>query len=268
MPLISVVVNIDSRPENSQNKEMFQGCVDRDFLVDGIENKRNLFRGFDFELIAFLDEHEPVDEKTIANMRELCDTLVIRKHKKTFGDIENFAAFNDFNYIQAIAQCRGDYVFHFDGDVAAFTQNEDPIYEMMDKLEHYDYVSYPSMWSPNPVDDASFGGKYWASTRFFCFKRSTFDISEIIKCQLDYDYWRTTYPVPRLCHWLEHIAASIAWHKGKGVYYPPVDFSRFILFTWGSYHKYTLKRLNNQTFEEVSSWVRMQHYHYPCDITY
>lgn len=268
MPHLSVVVNVDSRKENSQNQQMFNGVVDRDFLVDGLINKRKLFEGFDFELICFLDEHEPVDEGTLAAMRELCDTLVIRKHNKSFGDMDNCAFFNDLNYVQAISQCRGTYIFHFDGDVAAFTKDEDPIHELIDKLEHYDYVSYPSMWSPNPVEDASFGGFYWASTRFFCCKRTTFDISEIIKCQLDYDYWRTTYPVPRLCHWLEHLMSSIAWHKGKGVYYPPVDFSRFILFTWGTYHKYTLKRLNNQTFDEVREWVSQQHYGYPCDLNY
>lgn len=245
---------------------MFNGVVDRDFLVDGIINKRKLFQGFDFELICFLDEHQPIDEGTIASMRELCDTLVIRKHNKSFGDMDNCSFFNDFNYIQAISQCRGTYVFHFDGDVAAFTLDEDPIHELIDKLEHYDYVSYPSKWSPNPVDDASFGGKYWASTRFFCCKRTTFNISEIIKCQLDYEYWRTTYPIPRLCHWLEHIAASIAWHKGKGVYYPPVDLSRFILFTWGTYQKGTLEKLNDQTFAEVESWVKERGIYYPNDI--
>lgn len=263
---LSCIVNVDSRPENSANQEMFKGVVDRDFLVEGLINKRNLFKGFNFELICFLDEHEPVDEKTIANMREVCDTLIIRKHDKRFEDIDNYAAFNDLNYLQALFHARGKYVFHFDGDVAAFAVSPEPIKEYIALLEQYDYVSYPSYWSPNPVDDASFGGKYWVSTRFFCCKRSTLDFSEILKCQLDYDYWKETYPVPRLCHWTEHLLSSIAWNKGKGVYYPPLNFERLILFTWENYNKYTLQRLNNQTFEDANQWVTSKEFHYPNNL--
>ncbi len=267
MPLISCIINVDTRPENSENQEMFKGVVDRDFIYDGIVNKRNLFKGFDAEFIVFVDEHLPLTDKQIFDLIEVSDTLVIRKHNKKFEGQDNFAGFNDLNYIQAISQARGKYIFHFDGDVAAFTSSTEPIQEYINLLEQYDYVSYPSMWSPNPVDDASFQGKYWASTRFFCCNRETFDISELIKCQLDYDYWVKTYPMARLCHWLEHTTASIAWNKGKGVYYPPVQFDKFILYTWGNYSKYTLQRLNNQTFEEVKDWVYKQDYHYPNDLT-
>lgn len=265
--LISVVVNIDSRQENDTNKEMFNGCVSRDFLIDGLINKRNLFKGFDFELITFLDEHEKVDEKTISSMRSISDTLIIRKHNKSFEDNDNFPAFNDLNYLNALSLARGKYIFHFDGDVAAFTESKEPIQEYINLLENYDYVSYPSHWSPNPVEDASFGGKYWVSTRFFCCKRNTINISEILKCQLDYDYWKKTYPVPRLCHWTEHLLSSIAWNKGKGVYYPPLNFERFILFTWENYHQYTLQRLNNQSFEEVNAWVTSKTFHYPNNLS-
>jgi len=264
---VSVVINVDTRPENSQNKEMFRGVVDRDFLVEGVYNKVKLFEGFEKEIIVFVDEHEPIDEKTLAAMRKLCDTLVIRKHNKKFEDTDDFAAFNDLNYLQGLFQARGKYIFHFDGDVVAFTESPQQIREYMELLETYDYVSYPSLWSPNPVSDDSFGGKYWVSTRFFCCKRSTLDFSEILKCQLDYDYWKSTYPVPRLCHWTEHLLSSISWHKGKGVYYPPVQFDKFILYTWERYEKYLLQRLNTQTFEEVNNWVCSKEYHYPCNLT-
>lgn len=265
--MISVVINVDTRPENSQNQEMFKGVVDRDFLIEGVYNKVKLFEGFEKEIIVFVDEHEPIDEATLKSMIGLCDTLVIRKHSRNFEDQKNFAAFNDFNYISALAQCRGKYIFHFDGDVAAWSVSKEPIEEIIAMLEDFDYVSYPSMWSPYPVDDASWETKFWASTRFFACKRSTLDFGEIIKCQLDYDYWKEIYPMPKLCHWLEHILASIAWTKGKGVYYPPIDFNKFILFTWHNYHKYTLQRLNSQSFEEVRDWVSKQNYHYPCDLT-
>jgi len=264
---ISCVINVDTRPENEANKDMFQGVVSRDFLVDGIINKKNLFRDFDAEFIVFVDEHEPIDEKTLAHMRELVDVLVIRKHNKRFQDIEPYAAFNDLNYMNAISMARGSYIFHFDGDVAAFTDSPDVINDYLNLLEIYDYVSYPSMWSPYPVHDDAWQNKFWASTRFFCCKRSTFNVSEILKCQLDYDYWRETYPMARLCHWLEHIIASIAWKNGRGVYYPPIQFDRFILFTWENYHKYTLQRLNSLPFEEVRQWVYSKNFHYPNNLT-
>lgn len=264
---ISCIINVDTRPENDTNQEMFKGVVSRDFLVEGLVNKRRLFEGFDFEVICFVDEHEPIDEKTLAHMRELTDVLIIRKHNKKFEDIEPYAAFNDLNYLNALSMARGKYIFHFDGDVAAFANSPQPIQEYIDLLEQWDYVSYPSLWSPYPVHDDSFGGKYWVSTRFFCCKRSTINISEVLKCQLDYEYWKNTYPVPRLCHWTEHILSSISHHTGKGVYYPKVEFDKLILFTWENYHKYTLQRLNNQTFEEVRQWVATKSFHYPNNLS-
>jgi len=264
MPDISVVINVDTRPENDTNKEMFRGVVDRDFLYEGVLNKHNLFKGFDAEFIVFVDEHEPLTDKELANLKSVADTLIIRKHNKDFEDIKDFAGFNDLNYLAGLYNARGKYIFHFDGDVAAFTESPEPIKEYIELLETYDYVSYPSIWSPYPVIDDSFQGNYWVSTRFFCCKRTTLDFTEIMKCQLDYDYWRTTYPRTRLCHWTEHILQSLA---KKGVYYPPLDFKRFILFTWENYHKYTLQRLNNQTFEEVNKWVCSKDFHYPNNLT-
>lgn len=261
---ISIIVNVDSRKENDTNTNMFNGVVSRDFLVDGLINKRNLFKGFEFELICFLDEHEPIEEKTISHMREICDTLIIRKHDKRFEDIDSFPAFNDLNYLAALSQARGKYIFHFDGDVSAFTISEEPIREYINLLEKYDFISYPSFWSPNPVEDASFKGIYWISTRFFCCKRSTLDFTELMKCQLDYDYWKSKYPRARLCHWLEHLLHDCTENR---VFYPPLNFERFILFTWENYNKYTLQRLNNQPFEEVNKWVTSKIFHYPNNLT-
>jgi hypothetical protein len=261
--MISVVINVDSRPENSENQEMFKGVVDRDFLIEGVKNKRNLFKDFDAEFIVFLDEHEPIDERTLSEMKALSDVLVIRKHNKKFEDQTDFAAFNDLNYLSALFQARGEYIFHFDGDVAAFTSGKEPIQEYIDALEQYDFISYPSLWSPYPCHDDSWNGKFWVSTRFFCCKRSTLNFGELLKCQLDYDYWIKTYPMPRICHWTEHLLSSMAT---KGVMYPPVQFDRLIIFTWQNYHKYTLQRLNNQTFDEVRDWVCSKNFGYPNNL--
>jgi len=263
MPEISCVINVDSRKENDTNEKMFNGVVSRDFLVDNVINKKKLFEGFDAEFIVFLDLHEDVSEETISHMRELADTLIIRKHNKEFEDNKNFAAFNDLNYLQALFCARGKYIFHFDGDVSAFTISPEPIREYINLLDKYGFVSYPSLWSPNPVVDDSFQGVFWVSTRFFCCKRKSLDFTELMKCQLDYDYWKENYPRARLCHWLEHI---LHYTKDNCVYYPEVEFNRFILFTWHNYEKYTLQRLNNQTFEEVNKWVCSKQFGYPNDL--
>lgn len=267
MSLISLIINIDSRPERKTDEKMFSGVVDRDFLDEGVFNKKIFFKGFDFETIIFIDEHLTLSENELNFLKQESDTLIIRKHNKKFEDQENFAPFNDLNYLTALFAARGKYIFHFDGDVAAFSNSKEAVNNFMKLLEQYDYVSYPSYWSPNPVEDASFEGKYFCSTRFFCCKRSTLNFGEILKCQLDYDYWRNTYPVPRLCHWTEHIISSISWNTtGRGVYYPPYDIDNYLIFTWGRYDKYILQRLNNIPYNEVVEWVKARGIHYPNNV--
>lgn len=262
---ISIVINCDTRKENDTNQKMFQGCVDRDFLIDGVLNKKKLFDKLDFETIVFVDEHETLDVETVDKLRVISDTLVIRKHNKSFEGIEEFSAFNDFNYLQALFMARGTYVFHFDGDVAAFAPDKAPIEEMIELLNKYKFVSYPSHWSPNPVDDASFQNKYWVSTRFFCCKRSSLDFTELIKCQLDYNYWKEKYPRPRLCHWLEHLLQD---NTENCVYYPPINYDNFILFTWENYRKGLLKEMNNMDYETIKNFVlACGGIHYPNNIT-
>jgi len=266
IPLISCVINVDTREENSENKEMFKGVVARDFLDAGVINKKNFFKGFDVEYIVFVDEHLPLTDQQLSFLKQESDVLIIRKHNKKFEDQDNFPAFNDLNYLTALFSARGKYIFHFDGDVAAFTSSQQPIIDMIYSLEKVDYISYPSHWSPNPTHDESFGGKYWTSTRFFACKRETLNFGEILKCQLDYDYWEQTYPVPRLCHWTEHILSSIAWNKGNGVIYPPMELDRYAIFTWETYDKYLYNRLNNLSYEEVKEWISKRGIHYPNNI--
>lgn len=264
---ISIVINLDTRPESSSNQKMFSGVVDRDFLIDGVLNKQKLFQGFDFETILFIDEHETLDVETIDKLRVISDTLVIRKHNKSFEYFEDFPAFNDFNYIQALAQARGTYIFHFDGDIAAFAPNQTPIHVMIGWLDKYDYISYPSLFSPNPdVNDRY--NYWWVSTRFFCCKRSTIDFTEIIKCQLDYDYMFNKYPASVRNHWLEHVLGVQAKFNGNGVFYPTINYEYFILFTWENYRKGLLNELNNKPYEEVRDYViKMGGIHYPNNLS-
>lgn len=256
---ISIVINADTRQERDTfGGNNLTGCVSRDFLVDGVINKIKAFDGFEKEVILFIDEHQKIEDKLLDEIRDNVDTLILRKHTE-------WNLYNDDYYIQALEMARGEYIFHFDQDTAIFTPSKEPINELIRLLEIYDYVSYPSSWSPKAVDDPSFD-YLWCSTRFFCCKIETINITEIRKWLGDYDYAYLEYPASRKCHWMEHCLGLISKYKGKGVYYPPIEIDKCILFSWGSYHKYTLRRLNNLSYEEVMQWIMQRGIHYPNDV--
>ncbi len=250
-PYISCVINVDTRSgfmeDSSQQSGLFNGCISEDFLTDGIFNKIKYLEGFDKEIIVFVDEHNPIPEKTLEYLRSIVDVLVIRKHSHE-------EKFNEYNYISALQLARGEIIFHFDQDCGAFARGKEFIQEQIDLLEQYDYVSYPSLWSPKASDDPLYN-YVWCSSRYFLCKRETLDWTEILKCERDYEYTYEAYPASAKPHWFEHIIGLIAKYKGKGVYYPKVDYDKICLFVWENYHKYTLRRLNEQSYDEVRQWV-------------
>jgi hypothetical protein len=258
MPQISIVINCDTRKPKNEQHGLFDGVVNQDFLTDGIFNKMAFFEGFDIETIVFIDEHNPVPEATLIYLRSIVDTVVIRKHTHE-------EKFNDWNYWSALALARGEIVCHFDQDVCAFASGKEAVQEMIDILEYHDYVSYPSHWTPYPTHDPNYD-YYWCSTRFFMCKRETLDFTEIKKCLQDMDYLYGKYPASVKNPWFEHIIALISKYTGKGVYYPKIDLSKLIIFTWGRYDSYTLRRLNEQSYLEVSEWVGKRGIHYPVDV--
>jgi hypothetical protein len=148
MTLISIVINCDTRAgfTNSEStaNAMFNGCRSVDFLLDGIRNKVKFFDGFEKEVILFVDEHEVIPEKIVSEIRFMVNTLIIRKHDKKFGDIQNYASFNDLNYLSALFMARGQIIAHFDQDCAAFTQDKESVQEMIKMLDDYKFISYPS----------------------------------------------------------------------------------------------------------------------------
>ena len=105
MPDISVVINCDTRSQRDEQSGLFNGVVNLDFLTDGIFNKIKFFDGFDIEVIVYVDEHNPVDEKTLDYLRAICSCVVIRKHT-------NENSFNDYNYLSALSLARGKYIAH------------------------------------------------------------------------------------------------------------------------------------------------------------
>ena len=259
MPTISVVINVDTRSERNSDGGLFSGVVNTDFLTDNVYNKVKFFSGHEIELIVFIDKHNELPPESVEYLRGICDTLVIRKHS-------NEEKFNDWNYWSALALARGEYIAHFDQDVSAFTSSPDHVTNLLALLEQYDFVSYPSHWSPNAVDDKNYDYT-WCSTRFFMCKRETLDFSEIKKCLQDYDYLYSTYTASVRNPWTEHILGLIAKHKGKGVYYPPIQMNDYLIFTWGNYERYLLMRLNEQTYEDVRNWVLSKGgIHYPNNV--
>lgn len=256
---LSIVVNCDNRPENSLAEHTFHGCVSPDFLNDGIINKIKFLAGFEKEIIVYIDDHGNGISNNVLFQTGI-DTICVRTHT-------NEHLFNDNNYLRALQLATGDYIMHFDQDTAAFCPNENAINGMIELLQYYDYVSYPSHWYPFPVHDDSFD-HVWCSTRFFMCKRETLDFAEIRRCLDDYEYWCKEYPVNRKCHWLEHILGSISKYKGKGVIYPPINSKDCSIFSWGNYKKGTLNMLNKMKYEDVVNWIAEQGgINYPVDVT-
>lgn len=258
---LSLVVNMDNRPQNHTfTGSNLGGCVDEDFLVDGLINKIKFFEGFEKEVIVHLDRHTNLPRGTFEKLQELCDTLLIRRHTH-----EN--SFNDWNYIRALSMASGDVIIHVDQDTAMFSKEDLGAKHLTLLLNEVkcDFVSYPSHWSPLPVHDLSFDHT-WVSTRFFACKRENLDLPEITKCLNDYEYWLKTYPVKRACHWLEHLIGSIAKYRKQTIYYPSINLDNYAIFSWGSYQTGTLGMLNNMPYEEVKKWIEARGIHYPVDV--
>lgn len=253
-PLISICVNVDTRNPKSTQNGLFNGAINIDFVTDGVYNKKKFFEGFDTELIVFIDEHNPVDEKTLFYLREICDVVCIRKHTSEH-------AFNDYNYVSALSLARGKYVAHFDQDTAAFSRNKDSIQYMLDLLEHYRFISYPSTWSPKAVDDPTFGKRTWASTRFFICKQESLKLDEIREMIKEPEYGYKKYgDSPRRTNWTEHFLSLC---NEDSVYYPPIQTNNYTIFTWESYESYTLKRLNEFTYDQIFEWHNSHPIFYP-----
>jgi hypothetical protein len=271
MTFISIVINADTRAgfqdAESTATTMFNGCRSQDFLLAGVQNKINFFRDFpDKEVILFVDEHLPIPEDVLRNIRGMVDTLVVRKHDKRFGDMKEYNKFNDLNYLTALQLARGKYIAHFDQDCSAFTRNDFAPHMMIDLLGQFDYVSYPSHWSPRAVDDSSYNYD-WVSTRYFMCKRETIDFTEIQKCLLSDEYLYGKYPASQRNGWTEHVLGILAKYNGKGVYYPKVDLDNYAIFCWNRYISGVLPKLNMMHYDEIKNYINhCGNIVYPADI--
>lgn len=258
MPDISLVINLDTRPENGVAEKMFSGAVSEDFMIEGIEGKKKFLQGFDFETICYVDKHLGIPPETVAYLQRVCDTLVIRKHT-------NEISFNCYNYLRALQMASGDIVIHADQDTNMFTSGKEYVQELINHLDNHKFVSYPSYWSPKPIEDPTFGSRTWASTRFFMCKKETLRFDELKMCISEPEYAYSKYgDSPRRCNWLEHFLTLC---NGDDCFYPPIELQKGLIFSWGSYEKWVLRRLNELPYEEVVNWVASKGgVQYPVDV--
>jgi len=256
--VISVVINVDTRPNKDTQGRMLDGVCSYDFLYEGVVNKVNFFREYPIEVILFVDVHQEVPMeiqeawKAIPNL-----TVCMSRHREYFDD-QLYSKWNDHNFLQALYLARGYYAVHFDGDTNAFRSDECKIIDEMMRIidsNEYTYVSYPSHWSPDPVFNKTNEWDYWwASTRFFFCRRSALDFTEIEKCLRDSGYLYGKYgDKNKKCPWLEHVLGIIA---GPGrVLYPPIDLDNYAIFSWNRYLQGTLKDLNEKLYNETRKFI-------------
>lgn len=262
MAFISVCINVDTRDgfqdENTAVENTFHGCRSEDFLIDGVLNKIKFFEGFNKEVIVHVDKHNPIPDSILFRLQEISDTLVVRNHT-------NEHAFNDWSYLRCLRLATGDLVCHVDQDTACFTSSPQPINSMIELLNHYSFVSYPSHWSPRSVHDETFGHRTWASTRFFLCKREALKFDELENCTREPNWGYEKYgDSPRRCNWLEHF---LTLTNNDSCYYPSIDLENYAIFSWGSYRKGVLKELNNMDYENVKHFINSKGgISYPVDV--
>lgn len=264
--MISVVINLDTRPQRLAMEQHNAGVTCSDLLVANVVNKRRFFDGFDAEFIAYIDVHEPVPEDVLRELNRLCDCVVLRKHSKKYRGADPFNGFNDVNYIQSLNQARGEIVAHFDMDSVAFARDKSATEEWLAYLDTHRFVSYCSPCSPRPVDDPSFGKHSWVSTRCFATKREYLKLDELEAAirEPKTAYEKYGYP-PRQLGWTEHLISLI---NEDSVIYPKRKDDSILLWCWGSYRNGLMEKLNAMPFDEIAARVqKCGSICYPCDVT-
>jgi len=254
--MISVVLNVDTRPVRSTFQGLHKGVSSRDFLrTPGLINKRNFFKGHEIELIVFVDEHDPLTAEEYFDLHTHADCVVVRKHRKYYRGSEPFSAFNDVNYLQALSMARGEYVAHFDQDMAAFSADPSTVDWMLHTLEfnHARFISYPSVNHPAPCHAPEYENKWWASTRFFICKRETLDFTVLERALRDPQWFYSTYDrPPRENPWTEQFLGIMAKYA---VLYPHPNLESWAVFPWMTYRDGTLEKLNAMSHNEVAAAI-------------
>ena len=268
--VISIVINLDTRPgifdEFTTAEVMLKGTRSIDFLTDGVRNKSKFFDGYEKEVVLFVDTHEMLPPTTMKEMSDIADVVVISRHAEYYNVCDLYPKHNDIRYLQALFMARGKYIAHFDADTAAFCNDKSVISDWIRDVDcgKYDYISYPSHWSPVAIDDPDFSDYMWASTRFFFCRRDILKFDEIIRCLSDNVYLYEKYPAKRHCPWLEHILGLMS--SREKVFYPKIEPNRYLIFSWNGYRRGRLAEMNSWEYSQVQSFLMGKGINYPNDV--
>lgn len=246
--MISVVINVDTRQgylgEQSTVGEYatgsLQGVRSIDFLIEGVKNKMNYFRGYDCQCILYIDEHEPIEQLLFDEIKEL-----VFSYGNNSGVTRRICdktkyRWNDHLYIDALKLSEGDYIVHFDQDANAFRTDDCSIIEKyLEWLNGYKFICQPTDLSKEEH------GMFWASSRFFICKKGTLNFQEIENNLISPLKGRHTP-----C--LEHVISVL---NEENVLYPAREDDKYIVFSWSRYFKGTLNKLNNMLPSDALKYI-------------
>ena len=267
MKTISLVYNLDTRPkfmaDMTTTADCDGGCRCIDFFTHGLLNKIKFLAPYELEVIVYVDVHEPVPENVLEAFEKFkregkLHKLVMKDHSPEAFGKQYGKNNNDLIYAESLSYATGDYVTHFDSDIAAYKRPEFSVAnEYMNWLEMYDYVSIPSPYTPNCIDFQHEIWRHmrymWASTRFFICKRKTLpDFDEMVRC-FDNRYLANKYGAWAMPNCLEHILGVIS--GTENVFYPPMELDKYLIVSWSQYYKGTLERLNVWPYEKVKEYI-------------
>jgi hypothetical protein len=263
--MISLIYNLDSRPgflDDCTSAIIGKGgCRHIDFFLPGLQNKIDFLQPHELEIIIYIDKHLEIPHDVLTALEEMLffreiKHLIIKDHSRERFGKQYGKNNNDLIYAECLAMATGEYVVHFDADTVAYKQKDiDMVDSYIQLLEKYDYVSLPSVHSPNcldPKNELMNVNYQWASTRFFICKRETLpSFDELVAC-FDNKYLTKTIGYPARPNCVEHILGAIAG-KDK-VYYPPVEMEKYLIMSFAIYYAGTIEKLNELNYNKVKKY--------------
>lgn len=248
MKLLSVVINADTRAgflqsargEEWGNKSL-HGVRSVDFLIDGVRQKMNFFRGYDTQCILYVDQHLPLSFELINEIESMVSSYGNNSKFILLEHDRNKPRWNDYIYLEALKLAEGNFVVHFDQDCNAYrTDDCDIIRRYLLWLNNqYKFVCQP--W--DGIGDVM----HHASTRFFICKKETLNFPLIEK---------SIHINPLMGKNNPCLESTLGLLSGEGnVLYPDREDDKYVIFSWATYNNGTLRRLNRRTYEEVKKYV-------------
>lgn len=266
--MISIVINADTRPgcgaevntTGDHGSGSLMGVRSWDFLTEGVRNKLIFFSGHSVELVLYVDEHEPIPPAINQAIGDIAKEFHLGENFKFVCKPHQRSEqrWNELLYLEALKLATGDYIAHFDSDSVAFRDpNSDIVNRYIGFLESdgYNFICQPTTLSREEH------GMWWASTRFFICKHNSINPAEIEHCIRNEGYRASMYGH---CPALEHVLGRMA--GAHGVFYPPADWSDYMVFSWSRYHKGLLAKLNRISYQAQRDYVLACGIHGPNDV--